>query len=112
MKKNSDNFGMPKMDVSSLISDSNIFSLNETEKKVLELIHEKWPTSALEIAEHLGENISGRKNQRKASSKYAYYLKKLIDKQLILSKRIGNALIVWPTEAEKLKVIKSILKEE
>ena len=78
---------------------------------MLELVREHWPISALEIASHLNENISTREHKKKHSTNYTYYLKKLIHKRLVLSKRVGNALIVWPLEVEAYRAIHSILKE-
>jgi len=110
MEERNNKIGMPNP-INFFDFESNN-KLSEKEKKILAIVKEKWPTTALEIAEFFNENLSSRENQKKASSKYAYYLRKLVEKQLILSKRVGNALVVWPIEAEKLKVVKSILKEE
>lgn len=85
-------------------------SLTAKEREIFNLVLENWPTSALEIAEHFGENISTREQKKQASTKYVYYLKKLVEKQLVLSKRFGNALIVWPVRAEKLRTIHKILE--
>lgn len=85
--------------------------LNGNEKKILELVREYWPLSSLEIAEHFKEQISSREEKKRASSKYSYYLKKLVGKRKVLSKRVGNALIVWPLEVEKYRTIHEILKE-
>jgi len=89
-----------------------IFISTPMEQEILSLVREIWPTSALEIAEHLGESISTREEKRKASTKYSYYLKKLIRKKILVSKKAGNAMIVWPLEVEKYRTIHSILKEE
>lgn len=83
--------------------------LSELEKKIYELIIERWPTSAIEIAEYLGEDLSSRESKKNSSTKYTYYLQKLIDKKLLLSKRSGNSLIVWPVLVEKYRVIHNIL---
>lgn len=80
------------------------------EKSIYALVLEKWPTSALEIAEHFNEDLSNRESRKKASTKYSYYLQKLVEKRLLLSKRVGNALIVWPVKAEKLRAVYAILE--
>ncbi|MEK6973131.1 MAG: hypothetical protein AABW72_03770 [archaeon] len=82
----------------------------DRETVILEIIKEYWPISALEIAEHMKENTKSREEKRKASTKYSYYLKKLIEKHLLLSKRVGNSLIVWPIDVEKYRTIHQILK--
>ncbi len=84
--------------------------LSGIERDIYTLVLEKWPTSALEIAEHFDEDLSSREARKKASTKYSYYLQKMVEKQLLLSKRVGNALIVWPIPAEKLRTIYAILE--
>lgn len=81
------------------------------ESAVLEIVRSRWPISALEIAENLSERISSREDKKRQSTNYSYYLKKLIAKRLVLSKRVGNALIVWPIEVEAYRTIHEILKE-
>lgn len=83
--------------------------LSPREREIYSLIVEAWPTSALELAEHLGENLESREQRRKISTKYTYYLHKLIEKRLILSKRVGNAIIVWPLHTEKYRAIHEML---
>ena len=85
-------------------------ALTSRESEIFSLILENWPTSSLEIAEHFKEDLSSRELKKQASTKYAYYLKKLVEKRLVLSKRFGNSLIVWPVRAEKLRTIHKILE--
>ena len=86
-------------------------ALSEMEKKVFDLVLDFWPVCALDIAHHCSEKISSRQEKKKASTKYSYYLQKLVGKKLVLGKRAGNALIVWPLVVEKYRVIHSILRE-
>jgi len=83
--------------------------LSEKEQKILEIVKDNWPISAIEIAEHFNEDLSSREHKKKHSTNYTYYLKKLVDKRLVLSKRVGNALIVWPLEAEAYRAIHRIV---
>ncbi len=93
--------------------ENTVFSsLSRHEREIYDLILNYWPTSSIEIAEHFNENISSRENRRTVSTRYSYYLKKLVDKKLVLSKRVGNALIVWPFVVEKYRVIHDILREK
>ena len=85
--------------------------LTETEKKVFGFVMDFWPVCALDVAHHFNEKISSREEKRKASTKYSYYLQKLVDKKLVLGKRAGNALVVWPLVVEKYRVIHDILRE-
>ena len=90
----------------------DISALDELEKSIYDFVLEKWPATAIEIAEHLNEGISTREEKRRMSSKYNYYLKKLVGKGLLLSKKAGNTLIVWPVLVEKYRVVHEILKGE
>ncbi len=86
--------------------------LTETERHVLSCVLEYWPTCPLEIAAHLGLEANSREEKKRLSSKYSYYLRKLNEKGLIFSKRMGNALVVWPSEVEKYRTIHEILHSE
>ena len=86
--------------------------LSGTEERILSFVHENWPSSALEIAQHFNEDVSSIESKRRASSKYSYYLKKLVARRLLVSKRFGHSLVVWPLQAEKLRVVHDILREK
>ena len=85
------------------------FALSEMEAKVFGLVLDFWPVCALDIAHHCNEKISSREEKKKASTKYSYYLRKLVGKKLVLGRRVGNALVVWPLVVEKYRVIHDIL---
>jgi predicted transcriptional regulator len=89
----------------------DLTGLSNLEREIFEFILSHWPTTALEIAENFNEDISTREKKRRMSTKYAYYIKKLVQKQLILCKKAGNSLIVWPLLVEKYRTIHEILKE-
>ena len=99
---------MNKLSVLTELSDATV-KLSPKEKRIYDLIVEYWPITALEIAEQLEEDISNRELKKKASTKYTYYLHKLVDKKVVLSKRAGNAMIVWPLHVEKYRAIHEIL---
>ncbi len=84
--------------------------LSTKESEIYEFVLETWPTSAIEVAGHFKEELGSRESKKKASTKYAYYLKKLVEKRLLLSKRMGNALVVWPMKAERLRAVHAILE--
>ncbi len=86
--------------------------LNNLEREIFEFVLENWPTTPLEIAQNFNENVSTREEKKRVSTKYAYYLKKLVERKLIISKKAGNAIIVWPIIVEKYRVIHEILKSE
>ena len=88
-----------------------LLGLKEIELKVYNQVLEHWPSTPLEIAEQMNEDVSDREKKRRISTKYAYYLKKLTEKKLLLSKRAGNSIIVWPVMVEKYRAIHDILQQ-
>ncbi len=95
------NLGMPNIEGVS----SQHVPLSSFELEILQVVHHRWPTSSLEIAEFLGHTLTTREHKRTLSSRLVYHLKKLVHKQVLMSKRIGNALMVWPYEVEKFRVM-------
>jgi predicted transcriptional regulator len=87
-------------------------NLSEKERQIFEFVSENWPTTPIEIAEFFNEDTSTREQRKRLSTKYSYYIKKLVENKLILSKKAGNAIIVWPLLAEKYRVIHDILKND
>ncbi len=86
--------------------------LSVMEEKIFMHVLDNWPTSALEIASHFKEDLGSREKKKQLSTKYSYYLQKLVGKRLVFSKRVGNALVVWPLKVEKYRAIHSILSRE
>lgn len=97
--------GMPNNGAPLALSPPTGHHLSPFELEVVQIVHQRWPTSALEIAEFMGHTISTREHKRTLSSRLAYHLKKLVHKQVLMSKRIGNALMVWPYEVEKFRLM-------
>ncbi len=95
--------GMPKLESAETIPTPLL--MTDAETQILHVVHARWPTSSLEIAEFLGQSIASRDEKRLVSSRLAYHIKKLVLKRRLMSKRFGNALIVWPYEVETLRVM-------
>jgi hypothetical protein len=87
-----------------------ILALPASEKKIYLFVLDNWPSCALEIAENFNEGVLSREEKKRASTKYSYYLKKLVQKKLLVSKKSGNSVIVWPLVVEKYRTIHDILK--
>ncbi len=88
----------------------DLLGITGLEKEIYLYVIDNWPTTPIEIALQRNEDISDRDKKRRASTKYAYYVKKLVGKKLLLSKKAGNSIIVWPVLAEKYRTIHNILK--
>jgi hypothetical protein len=89
-----------------------VSNLSSLDSEILSFVFEHWPCSALELAKHFGAKLNSVSDKRRASTKYSYYLKKLVVRGLLFSKRFGNSLVVWPMQAEKLRVVHDILREK
>jgi len=81
-------------------------NISHSSMKVLKAISSKWPASAVEVAEELGDNG----NAKRLSAKYLYHFKKLHGMELIQLKKAGNTYIAWPTDIEKLRVIHELVR--
>jgi predicted transcriptional regulator len=90
----------------------DLTGLSDFEREIFEYVLENWPTTPLEIAHNFHETMETREDKKRISTKYAYYLKKLVERKLIMSKKAGNAIIVWPIIVEKYRIIHEILKSE
>ncbi|VVB74991.1 Uncharacterised protein [uncultured archaeon] len=87
-----------------------LLHLGEIEKKIYLFVLDTWPSTPLEIAEQFNEDVSDREKKKRASTKYSYYVRKLVEKKLLVSKKAGNGTIVWPLMVEKYRTIHAILK--
>jgi predicted transcriptional regulator len=76
-------------------------------REILERIESNWPTHIKEIVRDLGFEVDNNNIK-----KFSYHIRKLEEEERIRVKRIGRALVAWPTEMEKLRVIHELLKVE
>ncbi len=80
--------------------------------EIMVVIEEHWPVSVTEIAKHLGIFKKGmHEKKRKASvGKILYHIKKLKENEKIRTKKIGQTVIIWPHDIEKLRVVHEMLR--
>jgi predicted transcriptional regulator len=74
---------------------------------ILKLIEKHWPVYVKEIVRDLNLEVNNS-NIKKVS----YHIKILEKEEKIRTKRIGRALIAWPVEIEKLRLIYELIKVE
>lgn len=86
--------------------EARIKKLSNSTSTVFETISKHWPTNPLEVAKAMND----KGNDKSLSAKYLYHFKKLHKIKLIRMKKMGNTYIAWPTEVEKLRVIRDMLK--
>jgi predicted transcriptional regulator len=77
----------------------------ELRKGVLEVVEHHWPVHIKELVMALGLEINNT-NIKKIS----YHIKELEKIEKVRTKRIGKALIAWPHDMEKLRVIYDLIR--
>lgn len=79
---------------------------------IIVVIENNWPVSVTEIAGHLGIFKRGmnEKKRKAAIGKVIYHIKKLKEEEKIRTKKIGQTVIIWPVDIEKLRVLHEIMK--
>lgn len=78
----------------------------ELREKIFEIISNKWPTYVRGVIEELGwdrENISN-------VTKVKYHFDQLAREGRIRVKRIDRALVAWPADVERLRVVQDFIK--
>lgn len=78
----------------------------ELREKIFEIISNKWPTYVRGVIEELGwdrENISN-------VTKVKYHFDQLAREGRIRVKRIDRALVAWPADVERLRVVHDFIK--
>jgi predicted transcriptional regulator len=73
--------------------------------EILERVESNWPTHIREIIRDLGFEVDNTNIK-----KFSYHIRKLEEAEKVKVKRIGRALVTWPTEMEKLRVIHEMLR--
>ncbi len=82
------------------------YSAKNLTKKVYDIIRDTWPTYPTGVCKVLGlePNVSN-------ISKIKYHFGLLKKQGLINTRKIDRALVAWPKEIEKLRVVHELLKE-
>jgi len=80
--------------------------------RIMVVIEKEWPVSVTEIAKHLGIFKKGMKEKKRkaAVGKISYHVKKLKEGDNIRTKKIGQTVIIWPHDIEKLRVVHEMLR--
>ena len=77
----------------------------ELRKRAMELIEHRWPVHVKELVRELGLEVNNT-NIKKIS----YHVKELEKAEKVRTKRIGKALIAWPHDMERLRVIYDLIR--
>lgn len=86
--------------------------MEKLRNEIMTVIEKEWPVSVTGIAEHLGIFKRGmnEKKRKAAIGKIIYHVKKLEKLEKIRTKKIGQTVIIWPTDIEKLRVLHEMMK--
>ena len=79
---------------------------------VLKTIQQHWPTHVTEVAEEMGYLAPNSSlGERKAVLTHmTYHFNQLARDDRIKVKKIGQAVVAWPHEMEKMRIIHSMLE--
>jgi hypothetical protein len=86
--------------------------MEKLKDKIMIIIEKEWPVSVTEVAKHLGIFKEGmnEKKRKAAIGKIIYHVKKLKEMEKIRTKKIGQTVIIWPHDIEKLRVLHEMLR--
>jgi hypothetical protein len=86
--------------------------MEKLRNEIMAVIEEDWPISVTEIAKKLGIFKKGMdEKKRKASiGKIGYHVKKLKEDERLMTKKIGQTVIIWPADIEKLRVLHEMMR--
>jgi predicted transcriptional regulator len=86
--------------------------MEKLRNEIMIVIEKEWPVSITEIAERLGIFKRGmsEKKRKAAIGKIIYHVKKLKEHEKIYTKKIGQTVIIWPVDIEKLRVLHEMMK--
>ncbi len=84
--------------------------MSEVREKIFEIISSDWPIHATEIADRMGYDVSTKEAQRTSVSKVKYHVDQLARHEKIKIKKIGQALVSWPQEVEKLRMMHELMR--
>ena len=82
----------------------------EIRDKIFGIIISEWPVHATEIADKLGLDVSDKDEQKRSVAKVKYHIDQLARTGEIRVKKIGQALVCWPNEVEKLRMMHELMK--
>jgi len=74
---------------------------------IMELVEHHWPVHIKELVKAVGLEMSNN-----SIKKVSYHIKELEKAEKVRTKRIGKALIAWPNDMERLRVIYELIRVE
>ncbi|MBU0756942.1 MAG: hypothetical protein KKF44_02665 [Nanoarchaeota archaeon] len=84
-----------------------IYKAKSLRKKIFEIIKDKWPIHASGVCRVL-DIVPNSSN----ISKIKYHYEILKKQNKIRTKKLDRALVAWPVEIERLRIMHELLKEQ
>jgi Mn-dependent DtxR family transcriptional regulator len=86
--------------------------MEKVRDRIMLTVEEQWPVSVTEIAKYMGifKKGANEKSRKAAVGKVIYHVKKLKEQERIRTKKIGQTVIIWPYDIEKLRVLHEMMK--
>lgn len=78
----------------------------ELREKIFEIIATQWPTHVSGVIEKLGWD----KNNISNVTKIKYHFDQLARDRRITVKKIDRALVAWPADVERLRVVQDFIR--
>lgn len=78
----------------------------EIRQQIFDIIHEHWPIHPSDIVEHLGRE----RDDKSALLLAKYHIDQLARQGKIKTKKIGQSVVTWPQEIEKLRVVHDLMR--
>ena len=84
-----------------------MYSGKSLTEKVYEIICRKWPIHPSDVCRELKMNLNSSN-----ISKIKYHFDLLRKKNRIRTKKVDRALVAWPLQIEKIRVMQELIKED
>ena len=86
--------------------------MEKLREEIMIIVENEWPVSVTEIAKHLKifKNGMNEKKRKASVGKILYHVKKLKEKEKIDTKKIGQTVVIWPQEVNKLRFLHEMMR--
>ena len=81
-------------------------------EEVYELISRNWPIHITEIADKMNLLTQDPDENKQVITHLKYHVDQLARSEKIKTKKIGHAVVTWPVDIEKLRMVHELLRTE
>ena len=80
--------------------------------EIYELITRNWPIHITEIAQKMDMLTNDADENKLVITHLKYHVDQLARSEKIKTKKIGHAVVTWPSDIEKLRMVHELLRTE